>query len=234
MGGITATFVFSLKKQCLEVTMSADGSRVFVVDEDATARDSLVRLLESAGFKAESYAHVCGFLKCAKMSGGACALIALRVPECNGHGMLNQIIEQSPQLPVIVVSEHGDVRTAVKAIKSGAWDFIEKPIDKNAVLESVRSAITDSAGGRRRMRVLEEFKGAIKTLTRRELEVYELVIAGKTSPGVAKRLYISTRTVSAHRASIKAKTGIASAAQLIRLGLQTRESALNPHDLRVP
>jgi two-component system response regulator FixJ len=203
--------------------MSADGSCVFVVDEDASARDSLACMLNAEGFETESYASTNEFFENAEVSNGGCALIGLPMPECGGVEFLNQIVNRFPQLPVIMMSEHGDVPSAVDSIKNGAWDFIKKPVDQEVILTSVRGAIAESASGCDHMHAIEKFKASVETLTRREREVYEFVIAGKTSREIAKLLYISARTVSAHRASIKAKTGTTSMAHLVRLSVQMSE-----------
>jgi FixJ family two-component response regulator len=130
------------------------------------------------------------------------------------------IKDRFPKLPVILISGHGDIRIAVRAIKIGAWDFVEKPFNNKVILKTVRGAITESADGRHPARAAQKFKNAIMTLTPREKEVYDLVITGKTTPEIANILFISTRTVSAHRASIKAKTNTRGVADLIRLSIQ--------------
>lgn len=202
--------------------MSATKPRVFIVDDDAAVRDSLVWLLSAEGFSTQPFACASDFLKNAEVKTGECALVDVRMPEMSGIDLLRQIVQRYPQLAVIMISGHGDIQTAVKAIKHGAWDFIEKPFDDRVIIHAVRSALAEFVDGRHSTATIQKFKEAVRELTPREYEVYELVVAGLTSPEIAKRLYISTRTVSAHRANIKAKTGISSVAQLIRMSVQAR------------
>ena len=200
--------------------MSATKPRVYIVDDDAAVRDSLVWLLGAEGFTTKPFACAKDFLKNAEVRTGECALFDVRMPETGGLELLRKTVKRHPQLPVIMISGHGDIQTAVKSIKHGAWDFIEKPFDDRVIIKAVRSAIAEFVDGRHSTAAIQKFKSSISGLTRREYEVYQLVVAGMTSPEIAKHLCISTRTVSAHRASIKSKTGITSVAQLIRLSVQ--------------
>ncbi len=203
--------------------MAVDNPRIFIVDDDAAVRESLTWLLGAEGFDTEPYASAHDFIENADVLDGECALVDMRMPETSGLELLTQIVVRFPQLPVVMISGHGNVRTAVKSIKIGAWDFIEKPIDNNVILKTVRGAIAESVNGRHTAPAIEKFKASIMALTPREKEVYELVVAGKTSPEIAKLLHISVRTVSAHRASIKVKTGTTSMAHLVRLSVQMGE-----------
>ena len=200
--------------------MSVDNPRVFIVDDDPTVRESLVWLLNGEGFVTESFVSGHEFLGRAQVLTGGCALVDLRMPDINGFDLLNRITDRFPHLPVVMISGHGDIRTAVNAIKNGAWDFIKKPFDAREIINAVRGAVTEFAAHRYPPHARQKSEDLIEGLTPREKEVCDLVIAGKTSREIAKRLCISTRTVSAHRASIKARTGATSVAHLIRMSLQ--------------
>jgi two-component system response regulator FixJ len=176
--------------------MSVGNPRVFIVDDDPAVRDSLVWLLSGEGFDTEPYANGGEFLENAEVLAGQCALVDLRMPEFDGFKLLKVIKDRFPKLPVILISGHGDIRIAVRAIKIGAWDFVEKPFNNKVILKTVRGAITESADGRHPARAAQKFKNAIMTLTPREKEVYDLVITGKTTPEIANILFICKRPVN--------------------------------------
>ncbi len=191
---------------------------VIVVDDDDAVRDSLQVLLETAGYQVRG--HASGAALLADVPAAGCILLDIRMPEMDGITVLDRLREQGARLPVIVITGHGDVPLAVRAMKAGAIDFIEKPFDQDQILASLREACAnhareaagrEDAGGRAGAR--------LASLTPREREVLEGLMAGLPNKTIAFDLGISPRTVEIHRARVMEKSGARSLSELVRLGL---------------
>ena len=192
---------------------------VLIVDDDSDVRDSLRALLESAGFRVRDFDSAKKVLADADMRQGACLIADIRMPDMDGLELQEELKRQGIGLPVIVVTGHGDVPLAVRAMKAGAQDFIEKPFDSELMLESVKRAIAHSSGIRSQALLAEAAQDRVAALTARERQVLEHLVAGRPNKIIAYELDISPRTVEIHRAHLMEKMQAKSLSELIRLAL---------------
>jgi FixJ family two-component response regulator len=195
------------------------GSEIFVVDDDETMRDTLSAVLAPEGCRVTCFAEGRTFLAAARLRTPACILLDVNMPGGSGLEVLRELDARHYPAPILIVSAQRDVPTAVSAIRGGALDFIEKPIEASSVVARVREAIVAwsrrSANGNGAM---VEVKGS-ELLTPRERQVLEQVIAGASNKEAGRKLGISPRTVEVHRARIMEKLGARNAADLVRIVL---------------
>ncbi|MEE8350611.1 MAG: response regulator transcription factor [Rhodospirillales bacterium] len=192
---------------------------VFVVDDDAAVRDSLKALLESADLTAEVYSAGQEFLDSHDTDRGRCLLLDVQMPDMNGLELQQKLADNGSSLPVIIITGHGDVPIAVKALKAGAIDFIEKPFTDDVILSGVRRALEFSERNHRKQASVDEAKTGIGRLTPREYEVFEHLVVGRLNKQIAFDLGISTRTVEVHRARVMEKMRARNLAHLVRMAL---------------
>jgi two-component system response regulator FixJ len=194
-----------------------NGTEIFVVDDDETMRDTLSAMFAPEGCRVTCFAEGQSFLVAARARTPACILLDVNMPGRSGLDMLRELDAPHYPAPILIVSGQGDVPTAVNAIKGGALDFIEKPIEAAAVIARVREAIMAwprrPANGNGH---LTEVKGA-GLLTPREREVLDRVIAGASNKEAGRTLGISPRTVEVHRARVMDKLGAKNTADLVRI-----------------
>jgi FixJ family two-component response regulator len=194
---------------------------VHVVDDDSAMRDSLSWLLESAGYRVALHRDAEAFLQGGAMEAGDCVLLDVRMPGLSGIAVHEVLIERRSTVPVIFVTGHGDVPMAVQAIKRGAADFIEKPFNDDKLLALIASAVRANrrcdAARAARLRVAAR----IATLSPREREVMDCVVAGKLNKLIADELGISIKTVEAHRGRVMQKLGVSSVAELVQAVVDT-------------
>jgi two-component system, LuxR family, response regulator FixJ len=188
---------------------------VYVVDDDDAVRDSLTLLLESAGFGVEPFESAHDALSRCHERKPACVLTDVRMPGMDGLQFQEKLAEDRIDVPVIVMTGHGDVPLAVRAMKAGAADFIEKPFADDVILDSLRSAIDN-----RRQAIDPELIAHLESLTSREREVLGLLVAGHPNKVIAYRLDISPRTVEIHRARVMEKMHARSLPELVRMAIQ--------------
>ena len=191
---------------------------VYIVDDDEAVRDSLSVLLESKAFGVRSFGSAPEFLATAPSLPVGCLIIDIRMPEMDGLELQQHLTERSLNFPLIVITGHGDVPLAVRAMKAGAVDFIEKPFAAEAILSSLETALL-----RLNTRGEDPAKAAatakLALLSRRELQVLKGLLAGRPNKSIAYDLQISPRTVEIHRARLMDKTGARNLSELIRLAL---------------
>ena len=200
---------------------------VHVIDDDAAMRDSLAFLLETAGLKARTYESAPAFLEAVAGAEPGCVLTDVRMPEVDGLELLRRLgATRGPASgrPVLVMTAHGDVAMAVRAMKAGAFDFIEKPFDDAVLLSAVRAALAVPSPGHGEPAPpdrpeLAEAAVRIATLSPREREVLDLAMEGKPSKVIAHELGISPRTVEVHRLRLMARLGVGSLAEAVRLAV---------------
>jgi FixJ family two-component response regulator len=193
---------------------------IHVVDDDESLRIALLRLLEAAGFEARSYASTGEFLLQPPDGRPGCILLDVRMPGPSGLELQAALQRQGIMLPVVFLTGHADVATTVRAMKAGAVDFLEKPVQREVLLESLRLAL-DRNNSERTLREEEgRLRTRIESLTSRERDVFNLVVAGKLNKQIADELGIGERTVKAQRAQVMLKLGVDSAAELGRLAEQ--------------
>lgn len=210
--------------------MGTEGDRprptVHVIDDDEAVRRAIAMLLRSACINAEIYPSGLAFLAAMPSLGSAradCVLTDLRMPELDGFDLLRCLKEQRFGGPVLVMTAHGDVSTAVRAMKAGAVDFIEKPFDDVALLATISAAL-DAANASGAARGAAEAVARIAALSPRERDVLELLVAGKPNKAIARDLGLSPRTVEIHRARLMARLEVGSLAEAVRLAMQAERA----------
>jgi two-component system, LuxR family, response regulator FixJ len=197
---------------------------VFVVDDNLGVRKSLRALLESAGLAVETYASGEEFLAAYDPEHPGCLLLDVRLRHGSGLDLQDELRRRKAILPIIVLTGHGDVQTSVRALKAGAFDFLQKPAQPSVLLERIHAAIDFDHQARAVTTDRASVSQRLTHLTPREHEVMELVIAGKRSQEIAAALRVSVRTVEGHRRRVLSKANVSSAAQLILTVLSARET----------
>ncbi len=199
--------------------MPSDRAVVHVIDDDEAARHSLAFLLGTAGIEVQTYASAVAFLKTAAEVKDGCIITDVRMPDMSGIDLLRRLRELRLEVPVIVITGHGDVPLAVEAMKIGAADFLEKPFDDEALLASVRSALDQQDRNSRRQAERAEIEGRLAALSNRERDVLDGLVAGHANKQIAFDLGISPRTVEIYRANLMTKMQAASLSDLVRMAL---------------
>ncbi len=194
-------------------------STVFIVDDDDAVRDSLIWLLESVGLQATPFARARDFLDGYRPDQPGCLLLDVRMPEMGGLQLQQELGERGIQLPVLVITGHGDVPMAVAAMKQGAMDFIEKPWNEQHLLDCVQNALALDRENRRQDARREDMRRRYRSLTPREREVMERVAQGLSNKAIAEALSVSRKTVEVHRAKVMDKMGAASLSDLIQMAM---------------
>jgi len=192
---------------------------IYVVDDDEPALDSLSLLLTTEGYAVRSHESARTFLDAIKQNERGCVITDARMPGMSGLDLLAVMKERRVAMPVIVVTGHGDVHLAVEAMKRGAIDFFEKPLDGGALLASVRSALmseNDICPSNAETRILQN---RFATLTKREKEVLAGLLRGQLNKVTGNELGISARTVEIHRANLKKKMQAKSLPELVKMAL---------------
>ncbi len=195
---------------------------VHVIDDDDAVRGSLGFLLEGAGFLARTYSKPSLILARAEANpdfGPGCLVTDIRMPEMNGLELVSALRAVGVDLPVIVITGHGDLPLAIEAMRAGVVDFLQKPFDDEALLASVRRAIDGHAEAHRRDSERRRYEAMIAELSPREREVLTGIVAGKLNKVIAHDLGISPRTAEVYRAHLMTKTGARSLSDLVRIGL---------------
>jgi len=194
---------------------------VHVIDDDEAARQSLTFLLGTSQFVARAHESAKAFLDALPAIESGCIITDVRMPEIDGIELLRRLKNQKIGWPVIVVTGHADVPLAVEAIKQGASDFIEKPYDAEVLLEAVKSAFNSFERGVQRESERAEVQDKIASLSARERQVLDGLVAGHPNKIIAYNLQISDRTVEVYRANVMKKMQATSLSHLVRLALIT-------------
>ena len=195
---------------------------VHVVDDDAAVRRSLERLLDAAGFHVVSYQSPAAFLNAASGLSAGCVLLDIRMPGVDGLEVQARLNRLRVNLPVIVMTGHGDVPSAVRAMKAGAVDFLEKPFDDETLLNAIGGAFAKASRAHRGDREAVRAAQRIATLSPREREVLDALLAGRQNKVIAFDLDISVRTVEVHRARMMERLGTKQFADAIRLAVMAK------------
>jgi FixJ family two-component response regulator len=194
-------------------------STVFLVDDDASVRSALKRLISSAGYVVQAFASARAFLDSwsAEERGRACLVLDVRMPGLSGLDLQQELHAANAVLPIIFITGHGDIPMSVKAMKDGAVDFLPKPVEGDLLLDAIEQAIQRSARERALHEEIDDIRRRVNTLTPRELEVLRLVITGMLNKQIAYELGIVEKTIKVHRARVMEKMDVESLAELVRL-----------------
>jgi len=196
---------------------------VFIVDDDAGVRDSLAMLLELKGFRTRTFADAATFLSGYRTEWPGCLVLDLRMPGMSGLELQGELARRGATLPVIIVSAHGDVATTRSALKGGAVDFIEKPIEDEALVAAIAAALDRDARERERAQAAAGTAERLARLTGREREVLALVAEGRHNREIAVALGISPRTVEVYKARMMEKLQVRRVPDLVRLVLEQQQ-----------
>ncbi len=190
---------------------------VFVVDDDRAVRDSIQWLVESVGLDVETFDSPKRFLEGCSPDRPGCLLLDVRMPDMSGVQLQEILAKRGFTLPVIVITGYGEVPTAVRAMKQGAVDFVEKPFDDQALVELIQKCIERDTSDREHFVQRAQARDRLALLTPREREVLDLVVAGESNKEVANQLKISPKTVEVHRSRVMQKMQTQSLAQLVQI-----------------
>ena len=197
---------------------------VFVVDDDQAMRNSLKWLIESVGLTVKTYASADEFINDYYPGRAGCLLLDVRMPGMSGLELQEQFVEQQIKIPIIIITGHGDVPMAVRAMKAGAVDFIEKPFNDELLLESIRNALIKDVDQRTVQSARADIATRLAHLTPREHEVMEMVTSGRANKDIAKTLGVSSKTVEAHRARVMEKMQASSLAELVKMAIVAKST----------
>jgi two-component system, LuxR family, response regulator FixJ len=190
---------------------------VFIVDDDEGVRRALDWSLRTEGFRVQSFASAEAFLESARGDWPGCLVLDLRMQGMSGLDLQEALAQHGCEIPIIFISGHGDIPTTVKAIKAGALDFVEKPLQRELLVQRIREAFHEDEERRRERTLRNEVLDRYRSLTAREREVMELVTKGLSNKEVARTLAISPRTVENHRARVMTAMQADSIAELCNL-----------------
>jgi RNA polymerase sigma factor (sigma-70 family) len=190
---------------------------VDVLDDDASVRRSLARLIRSAGFEARTFASASDFLENGLATQPSCLVVDVRMPGPSGLDLQESLSAAGWMAPIIFITGHGDVPMSVRAMRGGAVNFLEKPFEDEVILAAIREAVERGSSTRRERRRREEIARLLETLTPREHEVFALVVAGLPNKRIANQLGASEKTVKVHRGRVMGKMQAASLADLVHM-----------------
>lgn len=195
---------------------------VFIVDDDEAVRDSIEELVRSVGIPAESHASAVDYLATFDPARAGCLVLDIRMARMSGLALQARLNELGSRIPIVFITGHADVPTAVSALRAGALTFVTKPYREQELLDSINEALARDAEIRREAQAGHGFARVLGTLTERERQVMDLAVAGLPSKVIAQRLGISHRTVELHRSRVLEKTGVGTMAELIGIAAQHR------------
>lgn len=193
---------------------------ISIIDDDESVRKSLAFRLEAAGFRVATYESAMAFLDASAHIGESCVVTDIRMPQMDGMELLRRIKSSGRNLQVVVMTGHGDISLAVEAMKLGASDFIEKPFDDETLLKMIRAALNNAEANSQREGKAHEIVELIASLTAREREVLDGLVAGQPNKIIGRNLDISPRTVEIYRANVMKKMRATSLSELVRIAIK--------------
>lgn len=199
--------------------MPAEGL-VYVIDDDQAMRDSIDFLLESAGLKARLFESAVSFLEALPELGPGCIVSDVRMPNLDGLELLKRLRETNKSLPIIIMTGHGDIPLAVEAMKLGAIDFIEKPFEDDRLIGTITAALSGAAQRHKGDAVAADIASRIASLSPRERQVLDGLVAGLSNKLIARDYDISPRTIEVYRANVMTKMQASSISELVRFAIR--------------
>jgi len=208
--------------------MSETDAMVFVVDDDAPLRESLKNLIRSVGLRVELFSSAQEFLRSKRLDLPSCLVLDVRLPGLSGLDLQKRTTEAGMEIPIIFITGHGDIPMSVRAMKAGAVEFLTKPFRDQDLLDSIQEALERDRKAREERAALQELRSRFASLTPREREVMERVVAGLLNKQIGAELGTSETTVKIHRHQVMEKMGAGSLPELVRmadrLGIAVRKS----------
>jgi len=214
------------------MTTAREQPVVFVIDDDASVRRGLEDLLRSVGLEVESFGSAQEFLAGKRPEAPGRIVLEVRLPGASGLEFQRTLSESSIHLPVIFISGHGDIPMSVRAIKSGALEFLTKPLKEQELLDAVQAGIERDRVRREKARLVDELQERLNALTSREQEVFALVITGRPNKQIAYQLELSEMTVKVHRSQVMHKMGARSLVDLVRMADKLGVSAAKAQPIK--
>jgi FixJ family two-component response regulator len=206
--------------------------RVYIVDDDPDMRDSLRWLMKTVGLHAETFSSATDFLRDFVSAGPGCVILDVRMPGISGLDLFEELVARGEGMPVIFITAFADVPMAVRAMKSGAVEFVEKPFNRQTLLDKVQRAIKEDCERRGRLVARQSVRQRFRRLTEKEQEVVDLIKEGLPNKEIANRLEITSRAVELRRSSLMRKLGVRSLAELLRLSIDHESASEDARDPR--
>jgi FixJ family two-component response regulator len=207
----------SAREEKQNLPASGKDSTVFLIDDDASARQGLTRLIRAAGYEVAPFGSAREFLACGRRDEPGCIVLDMRMPGLSGLDLQEQLLRADDRMPIIFVTGHGDVPMTVQAMKQGAVDLLLKPVESGQLLAAIHRALENDRAARFKREELGELQRRLQLLTNREREVMSFVIAGLLNKQIAGELGITEATVKVHRGHVMEKLRVASVAELVTL-----------------
>lgn len=210
--------------------MTPPSRHVHIVDDDGAVRRSTAVLLRLNGFTTDQWASGLAFVEALDGMQPGCILLDLRMPEMDGMAVLDRLARAGVGMPAVMMTGHGDMAAAIRAMKAGAVDFLEKPAEKAVLLAALSDALDKLAGARDRSSAAQRARSAVAMLTAREREVLTGLADGLSNKSIAQRLGISPRTVEIHRANVMARLEVQSLSHALRIAFVAGLGGMEPTD----
>ena len=192
-------------------------STVYIIDDDRGMRQAVQDLVESVGLRADSFADAKEFLRAQRSSGPCCLVLDVRLPQMSGLDFQSQLTELGVGIPIIFITAHGDIPMSVRALKSGAVEFLTKPFRDQDLLDAIQQALKQDLAAREHQAEIDDLRGRYEELTAREREVMSLVVSGMINKHIGAKIGASEATVKIHRGNVMEKMRAESLIDLVRI-----------------